>query len=153
MARSRKLHGPYELHPDTYIITARDRPDAHCSARAMRPGGDTEWRDLYDLSLRAAVTNRGRCTLGRETAIQKMVWGADGWLRTLNGKNAPTVTTLVPGLPECKWPAGKVREDFDSPELPIDFQWLRTPYPDDVFSLKARLGLAGAWAGVAGEPV
>ena len=30
--------------------------------------------------------NRGRCVLGRETAIQKMVWGKDGWLRTLDGQ-------------------------------------------------------------------
>jgi xylan 1,4-beta-xylosidase len=27
MARSRELRGPYELHPDTYILTTRDRPD------------------------------------------------------------------------------------------------------------------------------
>ena len=28
LARSRELLGPYELHPDTYILTARNRPDA-----------------------------------------------------------------------------------------------------------------------------
>jgi xylan 1,4-beta-xylosidase len=28
MARSRAIDGPYELHPDVYILTARDRPDA-----------------------------------------------------------------------------------------------------------------------------
>ena len=28
MARSRELAGPYELHPDTYILSARHRPDA-----------------------------------------------------------------------------------------------------------------------------
>ena len=28
------------------------------------------------------LRNRGRCTLGRETAIQKMTWSEDGWLRT-----------------------------------------------------------------------
>ena len=27
MARSRKLTGPYELHPDVYILTSRNRPD------------------------------------------------------------------------------------------------------------------------------
>src|SRR5207248_1099393 len=28
MARSRSIEGPYELHPDTYVLTARDRPDS-----------------------------------------------------------------------------------------------------------------------------
>jgi xylan 1,4-beta-xylosidase len=30
--------------------------------------------------------------------------------------------------------------DFNAPQLPIDFQWLRTPYPNDIFSLTARPG-------------
>lgn len=28
-----------------------------------------------------------RCTLGRETAIQKMMWAEDGWLRMADGSN------------------------------------------------------------------
>src|SRR5690606_7667390 len=30
--------------------------------------------------------------------------------------------------------------DFDGPELPADFQWLRTPYPERLFSLRERPG-------------
>jgi xylan 1,4-beta-xylosidase len=33
-----------------------------------------------------------------------------------------------------------LREDFDAPELPIDFQWLRTPDPNELFSLTERPG-------------
>ena len=33
-----------------------------------------------------------------------------------------------------------VREDFDTDTLPIDFQWLRSPRPDELFSLRARPG-------------
>ena len=32
------------------------------------------------------------------------------------------------------------REDFDAETLPIDFQWLRTPESDRLFSLRARKG-------------
>jgi xylan 1,4-beta-xylosidase len=32
------------------------------------------------------------------------------------------------------------REDFDTPDLPVDFQWLRSPWPDELFSLIARPG-------------
>jgi xylan 1,4-beta-xylosidase len=29
---------------------------------------------------------------------------------------------------------------FDRPELPLEFQWLRSPYPDELFSLTERPG-------------
>lgn len=158
MARSRNLTGPYELHPDTCIMSARQRPDcdlqrAGHASLVETPTGETYMVYLVGRPLR----NRGRCTLGRETAIQKMVWGEDGWLRTLDGQGIPTVETPAPTLER-----GSQREeahsvlnvesqsllesarttlsDFDSPQLPIDFQWLRTPHPEEIFSLTARPG-------------
>jgi len=86
------------------------------------------------------LRNRGRCTLGRETAIQKMVWSADGWLRTADGQGIPTLETPAPALPKFKFPAEPVRENFDSTNLPIHFQWLRSPYPEELFSLTERPG-------------
>ncbi|HYG23188.1 MAG TPA: glycoside hydrolase family 43 protein [Verrucomicrobiae bacterium] len=166
MARSRNLTGPYELHPDTCILSARHRPDvalqrAGHADLVETPAGDTYMVYLCGRPLR----NRGRCTLGRETAIQKMAWDADGWLRTLDGQGIPTTETPAPS--ECESllsPAlssipnggegggglGKevlthrshssCRYEFDSPQLPIDFQWLRTPWPEELFSLAARPG-------------
>ena len=86
------------------------------------------------------LQNRGRCTLGRETAIQPMVWGDDGWLRTTDGQGVPQSVTEAPALAPFLFTASPAREDFGAPGLPIDFQWLRTPYPDDLFSLSARPG-------------
>ena len=38
-------------------------------------------------------------------------------------------------------PSGRgVRYDFDAPDLPLDFQWLRTPFPERIFSLAERPG-------------
>ena len=139
MARSRNISGPYELHPDTYIMSARHRPDAelqragHASLVETR-NGETYMAYLVGRPLR----NRGRCTLGRETAIQKMVWDEDDWFRTLDGEGVPTIETPAPGLPVHEFPSALVREDFNSPQLPIDFQWLRTPWPEEIFSLTAR---------------
>ena len=141
MARSRNLSGPYELHPDTYIMSARHRPDVelqragHASLVETRTG-ETYMAYLVGRPLR----NRGRCTLGRETAIQKMVWDEDDWLRTLDGEGVPTIETPAPGLPVHEFPSALVREDFNAPQLPIDFQWLRTPWPEEIFSLTARPG-------------
>jgi xylan 1,4-beta-xylosidase len=45
-----------------------------------------------------------------------------------------------PGLPAHPFPAPPERENFDSAVLPADFQWLRTPYPEELFSLTERPG-------------
>jgi hypothetical protein len=84
MARSRNLTGPYELHPDTYIVSARHRPDAELQRAGHASLVETQNGETYMAYLCGRpLRNRGRCTLGRETAIQKMVWSEDGWLRTL----------------------------------------------------------------------
>ncbi len=141
MARSRTIDGPYELHPDTYILTSRDRPHAPLQRAGHADLVETTDGETYAVYLAGRpLPNRGRCPLGRETAIQKMAWGADGWLRTLDGSGDPTLETPAPALPEQPWPAAPVREAFDGPNLPIDFQWLRTPFPDEIFSLTARPG-------------
>jgi len=141
MARSRKLTGPYELHPDTYIMSARHRPDVELQRAGHASLVETQNGETYMAYLVGRpLRNRGRCTLGRETAIQKMVWGEDGWLRTLDGQGIPTIETPPPSLPAHTFSPTPTREDFNSPQLPIDFQWLRTPYPDEIFSLTARPG-------------
>ena len=141
MARSHKLTGLYELHPDTYIMSARHRPDAELQRAGHASLVETQNGEMYMAYLVGRpLRNRGRCTLGRETAIQKMVWGEDGWLRTLDGQGVPTVETPATGLPPHPFPPKPTREDFDSPQLPLDFQWLRTPWPEEIFSLTARPG-------------
>jgi xylan 1,4-beta-xylosidase len=141
MARSRAIAGPYELHPDTYILTARDRPDAELQRAGHADLVETAAGETYMVYLCGRpLRNRGRCTLGRETAIQRMVWSADGWLRTEDGDAVPRVEVPAPALAPHLFPAAAERVDFDAPDLPIDFQWLRTPWPEQVWSLTARRG-------------
>ena len=142
MARSRTLRGPYELHPDVHVLTARDRPDAALQRTGHADLVETKSGDTYMVYLCGRpLGNRGRCTLGRETAIQPMTWGADGWLRTTDGEGLPTIDVPAPAdLSPHPHPLPSVREDFDAETLPIAFQWLRTPYPDDLFSVRARPG-------------
>src|SRR5580765_3620916 len=146
MARSRALLGPYELHPDVHILSARHRPDVALQRAGHADLVETQSGETYMVYLCGRpLRNRGRCTLGRETAIQKMTWGADDWLRTLDGQGVPTVETPAPALHAGKREGNdgnnKVcRYEFDEPQLPIDFQWLRTPRPEEIFSLTARPG-------------
>jgi len=139
LARSRSLQGPYELHPDKYILTSRRRPDAELQRAGHAdlfetPAGETYLVHLCGRPLR----NRGRCVLGRETAIQKMAWSTDGWLHTADSDGLPCTNVLAPALPPHPFEPHRTREEFDSPFLPIDFQWLRSPWPEELFSLTAR---------------
>lgn len=141
MARSRELRGPYELHPDTYILSSRDRPDAPLQRAGHADLVDTQDGQTYIAYLCGRpLPNRGTCTLGRETAIQPMVWGPDDWLRTDGEPGLAQVQARAPGLPAHPFAGAAEREDFDTPELPIDFQWLRSPWPQELFSLTARPG-------------
>jgi xylan 1,4-beta-xylosidase len=141
MARSRKITGPYELHPDTYILSARHRPDIELQRAGHADFVETQSGETYMVYLCGRpLRNRGRCVLGRETAIQKMIWGKDGWLRTLDGQGISTIETPAPSLPVHKFPMTPAREDFNEPALLIYFQWLRTPWPEEIFSLTVRPG-------------
>ncbi|MGH7619226.1 MAG: glycoside hydrolase family 43 protein, partial [Gemmatimonadaceae bacterium] len=141
LARSRAIGGPYELHPDTYILSARHRPDVELQRAGHADLVETQAGDTYMVYLCGRpLRNRGRCTLGRETAIQPMTWGADGWLRTTDGQGLPQTRVPAPALSVHEFAARPEREHFDSAHLPIDFQWLRTPHPGELFSLSARAG-------------
>ncbi len=141
MARSRALTGPYELHPDVHILTSRHRPDIELQRAGHADLVETQDGRTYMVHLCGRpLHNRGRCILGRETAIQEMMWSADGWLRTADGGGLPYSEVAAPALPVHEFPASPVREDFDSPELPLDFQWLRSPWPEELFSLSERSG-------------
>ena len=141
MARARTIDGPYELHPDGPVLTARHRPDVALQRAGHADLVDTPDGSTYMVYLCARpLPSRGRCTLGRETAIQRMAWGSDGWLRTVAGDAVPVVETEAPQLSAQTPPPSPVRENFDDARLPIDFQWLRSPWPGDLFSLTERPG-------------
>lgn len=140
-ARSRELMGPYALHPDAHILTSRNRPDAELQRAGHADLVDTQTGDTYMVHLCGRpLRNRGRCILGRETGIQKMKWSDDGWLRTADGKGLPYLEVEDPGLPAHVFPEIPAREDFSKPQLPLQFQWLRSPWPEELFSLTERLG-------------
>ena len=142
MARSRALLGPYELHPDVHILSARHRPDVALQRAGHADLVETQSGETYMVYLCGRpLGNRGRCTLGRETAIQPMTWSPDGWLRTTTAEGIPMVEVPAPrGLTAQPHPPMRLREEFDEDTLPIAFQWLRSPWPDELFSVRERKG-------------
>jgi xylan 1,4-beta-xylosidase len=141
LARSRSLLGPYELHPDAYILTSRDRPDVELQRAGHADIVETQNGETYMVHLCGRpLRNRGRCTLGRETALQKMRWDEEGWLVMAHGTRIPQSEVPAPSLPTHEFPLEPTRDDFEDPKLSINFQWLRSPWPDELFSLTERPG-------------
>jgi xylan 1,4-beta-xylosidase len=141
MARSRSLFGSYEVHPDGPVLTSTGKVDAPL-VRAGHgdlvdtPSGETWMVYLCGRPLKVS----DRCVLGRESAIQQMQWGEDGWLRTPDGNGAPMLEIEGAGVANAARVPLDERHEFDTAALPQAFQWLRTPYPDDLFSLTDRPG-------------
>ncbi len=141
MARSRSLFGPYELHPDEVVLSSHGRREAPL-ARA----GHGDLIELADGSPWMAylcgrpLPDSQRCILGRETALQPMQWCQDGWLRSLTTDAAPDPQPPTPNLPAAPWPEDFWDGGFQELVLPKPLQWLRTPYPEEIFSLRARPG-------------
>lgn len=54
--------------------------------------------------------------LGRETALQKMTWTADGWLRMADGSNLAKATVEAPKN------SSDVRQDLTLNDIHEDFQ-------------------------------
>ncbi len=141
MARSKSIEGPYEVDPENPVLTSKGK-DSLVLQRAGH-GSIVETQDgqwiMAHLCARP-LNGTKRCILGRETALQNMMWTGDGWLRKTSGGNRPSTHTVAPDLPEYKFPPEPDRDDFDKGALSIHFQTLRIPLKDDMLSLKERPG-------------
>ncbi|MFK0272943.1 glycoside hydrolase family 43 protein [Ensifer sp. NPDC090286] len=141
MARSRTIDGPYEMHPDIYLITSKDHPEAPLQRAGHGQYVETPDGQAYHTHLTGRpLAPQRRSPLGRETALQKCVWREDGWLYLENGGPVPEVLVPAPGPAEELAAPVVVETEFDDGVLPIDFQWLRTPQPGRIFSLDLRPG-------------
>ncbi|MCX7843663.1 MAG: glycoside hydrolase family 43 protein [Clostridia bacterium] len=141
LARSTSLFGPYEVAPNNPIITTKLEP-----TYAMQKAGHADFVETPDgqvymvhLCSRPMPRN-GKCILGRETSIQKMIWTKDNWLQLECGGNKPLIEVEAPELAEFIQEKEHERDDFDNETLSIQFQTLRIPLGEDMMSLKERSG-------------
>lgn len=144
LARSRDIWGPYEVHPQNPILSSKDAPFAALQRAGHADIVDTPDGKWYLVHLTGRpIGQRRRCVLGRETAIQEVYWGDDEWLHVKGGP----VPSLYVDLPAARDEAAYWAEQKYTFEngLPADFQWLRTPETERIFSTSAdgRLTLPG----------
>lgn len=143
LARSRDIWGPYELHPQKYIVTSKDTPWTALQRAGHGDIVETPEGKTYLVHLTGRpITQERRCVLGRETAIQEAYWDDDDWLYVKNGP-VPSLYVDVPGTRDDSVYWAEQRYDFSN-RLHKDFQWLRTPETDRIFSIEGgKLRLIG----------
>ena len=167
--RSRDIWGPYEMLKENHgeqreeneafsILTSRHHEDILLQKSGHgdlveTPGG--EWymvhlcgRAFADRNPADAgrFPNSRRYMMGRETAIQKILWREDGWPVLEAGGTTPQNEVPVPKEVSeevlCRKAAAfpLVRDDFEEKVLSLDYQSLRIPMDEHYLSLSARPG-------------
>ena len=167
--RSRDIWGPYEMLKENHgeqreeneafsILTSRHHEDILLQKSGHgdlveTPGG--EWymvhlcgRAFADRNPADAgrFPNSRRYMMGRETAIQKILWREDGWPMLEAGGTTPQNEVPVPKEVSeevlCRKEAASplVRDDFEEKALSLDYQSLRIPMDEHYLSLSARPG-------------
>ncbi|KQO16681.1 glycoside hydrolase family 43 protein [Paenibacillus sp. Leaf72] len=141
VARSRTLLGTYEADPAGPLITSADRPELELQKAGHVSLVETQAGQLYIAHLCARpLSPSGSCTLGRETALQRVVWTEDGWLRLISGGHSPEVQVSAPALPEHRFAAEPEIEHFDGDAISIHLHTLREPRSEQWATLKERPG-------------
>ena len=141
MARSTSIGGPYEPDPAGPVITSRDDPAWPLQRAGHADLVETREGELFMVHLASrALPDTRLSPLGRETAIQNLEYTADGWFRLADGHVLPQLEIRPPALPRAEPAALFEHDDFDGKRLDPEYQWLRTPWPEEFMSLSERPG-------------
>lgn len=163
--RSRNIWGPYEMFRADYmereteneaysVLTSRHHEDillqksGHCDLVETKEG---EWYMVHLCGRASTYRNSEdakrfpgsrRYMIGRETAIQKIIWREDGWPMLESGGTTPQNEVPAPRGTGEAWrvAAPLIRDDFDGKTLSLDYQSLRIPMDEHYVSLSARPG-------------
>ena len=130
VGRSRNIWGPYESDPKNPVITsAKDfygrHDDWFLKTQHYNPESilqksghgslvetpDGQWY-MTHLTARPFLPEL-RCTLGRESGIQKMEWTEDHWIRMADGTNIAKIDVLPPTKELHPYDEEPMCEDFD----------------------------------------
>lgn len=139
LARSKTITGPYEPSPYGVVLTSQPKeftateqtpfmmPEQYNPGSELQKSGhgslvETASGEWYMAHLCGRpVMPEMRCILGRETALQKMMWTEDGWLRMADGSCLAKSQVPAPRLPEHPFPPENPVCEFDSKTLPLYF--------------------------------
>ncbi|TYP78239.1 glycoside hydrolase family 43 protein [Paenibacillus methanolicus] len=149
--RSRQLAGPYEVDPAFPMMTASDTPDWPLQCAGHGSLVETPEGEWYMAHLCTRPVDGKYAILGRETAIQKVEWTEDGWLRLHGGGTLPLLETPAPAgdahAPSSAHAPSLFEDRFDGPSLHNNWNTLRILKDESWCSLAARAGYLRIIAG------
>ena len=151
MARSKSITGPYETQPDGHLLCADADPDHPIQRTGHGQYVETHWGDIYHSFLMGRPLPGRFCPMGRESGLERCIWKEDDWLYLEHGGQLARQSIPSPGTSFGKGDEQNLAEvgngesididaatyyDFSAPTLHIDFQWLRSPYPERLFRIE-----------------
>lgn len=111
VCRSKEITGPYELAPNSPILTASNQPDSPLQCAGHGSLVQTE-SGLWYMAYLCTRPLKNAAILGRETAIQEVYWTEDQWLSLKSKGNSPQKNTII--------------QTFDEVEQQLDHYFLDT---------------------------
>lgn len=140
MARSTSIWGPYEPCPQNPILTHK-----HLNPNPIKCTGHADLIEAHNgswwlvfLGVRPYMEWGELQHLGRETFLAPVRWSTDGW-PLVNGNGTVSLEMDTDCLPAHPWPAAPARDDFDSEQLALYWNFLRNPQAGS-WSLSERPG-------------
>ncbi|HEY3369321.1 MAG TPA: glycoside hydrolase family 43 protein [Prolixibacteraceae bacterium] len=136
--RSKSPYGPFEASPLNPVISNMNAPrhpfQAIGHADLFQLPDNSWW--LVCLGFRPRNGNYHH--LGRETFLAPVTWNAVGWPKVGTDGIVEEKFT-APNLPQHIWEKEPIRDDFNSSELKLPWNFIRNPHEDD-WSLTEKQG-------------
>lgn len=145
VARSRELFGEYEECPYNPVMRQTD-PDALIQRAGHGKLVEDTNGDWWAFYLCGRRNGGNYTTLGRETALDPVVWTDDGWFLINEGKG-PSETQTAPALPTCGERCNKFFDDFDTDKFNLEWEFVRNPDYDNLSLSKERPCNLRIWTG------
>lgn len=127
VCRSKNVYGPYEVHPDKLILTAKDM---NCTLQraghaSLVDGLENGWflAHLCSRPLEGKYSN-----LGRETALQNLIWEND-WPYLVGGQAPRDYYEIKSDIEKIDYDKDVLYDKIDE-KFKLDFQTLRTSMKD-----------------------
>ncbi|URZ02185.1 glycoside hydrolase family 43 protein [Clostridium felsineum] len=140
IARSKNVTGPYEVDPKNPMLTSRDNSDLvlHCAGHASLV--ETENEEWYMAHLCTRPVLGKYPILGRETALQKVNFTEDGWLRLSKGGHSPYVEVPVPKSFEgtINEKSNDFFDDFSNEDIKDEWSTLRLFKSEDWIKVNSK---------------